>query len=197
MRCCKYLAENYDLSRCTLVGASAGALAATLCACEVDFEEATQLAYRLAEENNAYTRPMSLAGIWGSIIRTWLEKLLPEDCDEICSSWVKICVFEVFRWRRVPISKFNSKQEVIDCLMASVSSLTCTLLPPPRGSSGTMTDSPPASWCRSTSLSFWTTSHSLSWATCFASTGLLSEMSFLLWTYLRSTGQCQISSSPT
>ena len=42
-----YLMGRYDFSRMQFVGASAGALVATIAACEVDPETAVKVAYRL------------------------------------------------------------------------------------------------------------------------------------------------------
>ena len=63
-------------------GASAGALTATLTTNNVDFEEATELALKLAEEAHVWDRPLGLQGIWGDVIETWLDTLLPEDALE-------------------------------------------------------------------------------------------------------------------
>ena len=60
------------------------ALALSLAACDVDFEEATALAYKLVERDDLYSRPLALLGVWGPIIREWLETLLPDDSAEIC-----------------------------------------------------------------------------------------------------------------
>ena len=75
-----YLREqNYDLSDVKLTGASAGALVATLTATEVDFEEATTNALQLAENAGVWDRKLGLQGIWGPMIESWLDELIPEE----------------------------------------------------------------------------------------------------------------------
>ena len=76
--------EGYDLStsQTLLSGASAGALAATLAATEVNCYEATELALSLAEEAGVWDRSQGLQGVWGSMIYKWLDTLLPADADK-------------------------------------------------------------------------------------------------------------------
>jgi predicted acylesterase/phospholipase RssA len=71
--------RGYDLSETALSGASAGALAATLTATNVDFSDATRLALELAEKAGVWDRPQGLQGVWGEMIETWLDELLPEN----------------------------------------------------------------------------------------------------------------------
>lgn len=82
-----YLQERgYDLSTtsspCHLCGASAGALAATLAATEVNPYEATELALSLSEKAGVWDRPLGLQGVWGNMIYEWLDILLPDDAVE-------------------------------------------------------------------------------------------------------------------
>jgi hypothetical protein len=125
------LNERYDLRQCELQGASAGGLAIALLACDIDIRHATEAAYRLATENNLYERPLALVGVWGRLLREWLEELLPEDAHERCESWIKVSVLEVNfpplesttfpsdPFVRKAYSHFESKQDLIECLMAS------------------------------------------------------------------------------
>ena len=39
-------------------------------------------------ENDIWNRPGGLAGIWGSLVREWLDELLPEDAAERCNGRV-------------------------------------------------------------------------------------------------------------
>lgn len=104
-------------------------MAIVIAACGVDNKTCTEVAYKLAKDNDLYSRPLALAGIWGSLVRQWLEEVLPEDCAELCSSRVTISVMEsespipwIFPlpYRRKGFSRFESKADLIDCLMASV-----------------------------------------------------------------------------
>lgn len=129
-----YLSERYELRRCELQGASAGGLAIALLACDIDIRHATEVAYRLALDNNLYERPLALIGVWGRLLREWLEELLPEDAHKRCESWIKVSVLEVNfpptfpseptsfppePFVRKAYSHFESKQDLIECLMAS------------------------------------------------------------------------------
>lgn len=84
-----YLREqNYDLSDVALTGASAGALVATLTATEVDFEEATTNALQKAENAGVWDRTFGLQGIWGPMIESWLDELIPEEPLEMVNGRV-------------------------------------------------------------------------------------------------------------
>ena len=78
-----YLREaGYDLSKVSMTGASAGALTASLTAADVDFYEATRLAMKMAGEAGVWDRREGLRGVWGPLIETWLDALLPSDTME-------------------------------------------------------------------------------------------------------------------
>ena len=103
----------------TFRGASAGALAAVVGACQVDMDRALDLANELAEQYNVFTRPLGLVGVWGSMLRDWLETVLPEDAAQRCSGQVEVVVTAVPAMRRVIISEFNSKNDVVEACLAS------------------------------------------------------------------------------
>ncbi|KAG7671269.1 putative Omega-hydroxyceramide transacylase [Nannochloris sp. 'desiccata'] len=108
------LTEHYSLR-----GASAGALAAVLGACQIDTEDALDLAHKLALENGVFERPLGLVGVWGGMLRTWLHHLLPEDAAERCSGKVQVVVTAVPRLKREIISNFKNKNEVIEACLGS------------------------------------------------------------------------------
>ena len=71
----------------------AGALAATLAACDVDMDLALERALALCEETGALERgAWGLYGIWGGVIRQWLDELLPEDAAQRCDGRVELLV---------------------------------------------------------------------------------------------------------
>eukprot|EP00591_Stephanopyxis_turris_P006706 CAMPEP_0195514682 /NCGR_PEP_ID=MMETSP0794_2-20130614/5983_1 /TAXON_ID=515487 /ORGANISM="Stephanopyxis turris, Strain CCMP 815" /LENGTH=284 /DNA_ID=CAMNT_0040642965 /DNA_START=367 /DNA_END=1221 /DNA_ORIENTATION=+ len=116
-----YLQEcEYDLSNVYLAGASAGALAATLTATNADFVQATNLALDLAEEAGVWDRPLGLQGVWGPLIERWLDELLPENAAEIANEKLALLVTPVPSFGKSRISKFENKQDLIKCNMASV-----------------------------------------------------------------------------
>lgn len=116
----KYLMEQFDLSKVQLRGASAGGLAVTLAACGVNQDKAVRAAYRLSMENNIWERPGGLVGIWGGLVRQWLDELLPEDAAERCNGRVKLVVTELPSLQLKYLSEFTSREDLINANMASV-----------------------------------------------------------------------------
>lgn len=106
-------------------GSSAGALCAALAVCRVPPRDAVLLASELARGAGVYERPLGLAGVWGGLIRRWLDELLPPDAAKRCSGRVAVHVTVAKGpWRgdlRVArVNKFESRESLIDALMASV-----------------------------------------------------------------------------
>ena len=119
------LQECYVMQDFDFAGASAGSLSAVFAACNVDMRDAFDLAFRLAQEHRVWDRPEGLAGIWGNMIKRWLQELLPENAAELCNARVYISVTHIqpslFEpMKRNQISTFQSKEEVIDACMTSV-----------------------------------------------------------------------------
>ena len=134
------LAKRIDLSSTPTVGASAGALAATMAACECDMRLALDRAVQLSLDAGAFDRgPWGLYGIWGPIIRDWLDELLPADAADRCCGRVNLLINEPLMavpllpvlgspltdlgfecTRRHEISAFTSRDDLIDAAMASV-----------------------------------------------------------------------------
>jgi len=117
--CVLWLLEHIDVDTCPFFGASGGALAATFTACKVDPFEAFRVANRLADEHRIFDRPLGVAGIWGNLIRTWLDELLPDDAAEICRDRVSIVVTTLPKLELKSFSDFDSKEDLIDINMAS------------------------------------------------------------------------------
>lgn len=106
-------------------GTSAGALCAALTLCHVEPLLAIETAHRLAIERDLYRRPLGLLGVWGAILREWLDIVLPLDADELCGNGA--LTVQVTEWRGFKaglrirrISNFTNRAELIDVLMASV-----------------------------------------------------------------------------
>ncbi|KAK9826079.1 hypothetical protein WJX74_010834 [Apatococcus lobatus] len=116
----QYLQEHFEMDEVPLIGASAGALVATLAACKVDSETALQVAYRLSLENDLFERPLGLAGIWGQLIVAWLDELLPANAADICRDRLKLIVTNVPSFRQAYVSDYSDKQDLIQANMASV-----------------------------------------------------------------------------
>ncbi|GMH47204.1 hypothetical protein TrRE_jg2692 [Triparma retinervis] len=130
----KHLREVYPIfdlssppSSYTLHGASAGALAATLWNYDVSIEDATNEAIRLSDEIDLWNRKLGLYGIWGPIIRSWLDTLLPPPSTFIPPTNLNLLLtpatFPHLTDSSLPrhkVSTFNSKEDLIDANMASV-----------------------------------------------------------------------------
>ena len=66
------------------------------------------------------SRAAGLAGVWGEIVREWLDDLLPADAAERARGRVTILVLRTLPFpRRVRFSAFESKSDLIDCALAS------------------------------------------------------------------------------
>lgn len=88
----KYLTSRYDLTRVPMAGASSGSLVACLSACGVDPQRIVDEAYQLSIDNDIWNRRLGVIGIWGGLIRAWLDALLPEDAHELCSGRVHVII---------------------------------------------------------------------------------------------------------
>ncbi|EIE27184.1 hypothetical protein COCSUDRAFT_45766 [Coccomyxa subellipsoidea C-169] len=115
----KYLQQRFDIERWQMRGASAGALVATLAACNVNSEVAFESAHRLSVENKLFERPLGLAGVWGSIVRQWLEDILPANAADKCRGRLKLVVTDIRGFQLAYIDDFATKDEVIDANLAS------------------------------------------------------------------------------
>ncbi|CAI7903110.1 unnamed protein product [Closterium sp. NIES-54] len=110
-----------------LVGASAGALAATLTACGVDATAAARAAFDLSLANGVWDRPAGMAGVWGRLVGEWLELMLPADAHTRCTHRLSLHIVTLPSIRhRAPwfqrqvVSHFPSRADLIACCLASV-----------------------------------------------------------------------------
>lgn len=115
--------EGYDLSRCTMAGASAGALVASLTANDVDFYEAARVALQMAADANVWDRPLGLAGIWGDMNRDWLNQLLPRTTEEVLANVqgrVNLLVTPFPSLGKSKILTFKDRSDFIEANLASI-----------------------------------------------------------------------------
>ena len=80
MGCAQYLKENCKFDDLPIVGASAGSLTATLLLSRADLKLSVTKALELNEAAETSKRG-SLAGIWGAILKDWLQDVIPEDIE--------------------------------------------------------------------------------------------------------------------
>lgn len=91
-----------------MVGSSAGALLSVLAACNVKPQAALDLAHDLCIRHNVFQRPLGLIGVWGGIVKEWLQELLPMDAAERCSGGhVRIVLTTLPLLRRKVVTEFE------------------------------------------------------------------------------------------
>lgn len=115
----KELQERYDLTKVPMAGASSGALVAVMAACDVDPELIFEEAYKLAVDNDIWNRKFGLLGIWGGLIREWLDRLLPENAHEMCSHRLHVIIGKAPKLDQFEVNRFDSKEDLIEAVMAS------------------------------------------------------------------------------
>ena len=87
--------ERFDLSSVVFVAASASGLLATLTACGVEPRRAIESAHQLSDEARIWDRTLGVLGIWGGLVQTWLDRLLPEDAAQRCSGRVALLLSQM------------------------------------------------------------------------------------------------------
>lgn len=115
----KYLRERYDLSKTHMLGASGGAIAATLTACGISADQALQTARAMALERGLLERPMGVVGVWGRQVRDWLEHMLPQEAAELCRERVQLLVTELPSFKEKAVGNFTCPRDLTDVIMAS------------------------------------------------------------------------------
>lgn len=114
----RHVSKKYHVEDVPLIGASAGALSAVLCACGVDIEHAMQRAYAIMDKHKVGKRFLGLFGIWKTILKEWLEEILPDNVATQIHGRVHILI-TTLPFHTMVISDFTSKQDVVECLLAS------------------------------------------------------------------------------
>ena len=117
-----YIAQHCpELRDVPVMGASAGSIAATLLASQVSFHDAAKLAIKIGKENNIWESNKSLSGIWGSLIRSFLEEIIPDDISTESLEKINVLVTprNVLKGPRL-LNQFESKEDLINALMASI-----------------------------------------------------------------------------
>ncbi|CAM9358480.1 unnamed protein product, partial [Chrysoparadoxa australica] len=115
----KTLGFELTSNKLSIVGASAGSLSATLAATGVDANTSLDLALALCDEYGVWEKG-GLQFVWGGMVRQWLEELLPHDAAEICRDRVHIHTLRLLPPKKLKISDFSDKDDLIEACMASV-----------------------------------------------------------------------------
>jgi len=115
------LKQRVNLQACDLSGASAGALTAVLARCDVNLLSSVDLAYQLAVDAGVYDSLSGLAFVWGDLIQSWLNELLPEDAHVRCSGSVELFTLALgLPPRHLPVSSFDSRPDLLAACAASI-----------------------------------------------------------------------------
>jgi hypothetical protein len=111
--------ENCDISSYpVIVGASAGSLTATFLLANADFKFASEKALELAENNKVYERKSGLAGIWGNLLKEWLEIVIPNEVTSSDFEKLHISVTPPLKPSKL-VTGFQNKSDVIEACLAS------------------------------------------------------------------------------
>lgn len=118
----QYIKENCDMQyirSMPTIGASAGSITATyLLLEEANIEALPYIALEVAREINLYDRSAGLAGVWGDILRKWLEVSLPENIELQPLANLYIALTPLIGSPKL-VTNFESRKDLIDAIMAS------------------------------------------------------------------------------
>lgn len=114
----KYLKEYFDIDSLQVMGASAGSLTGSLIVTNASLTTALETALELAIDYGVYSKQLGLAGIWGNILREWLDINIPQEISQAQLSRLNIALTPPFSKSKL-VSGFASRQDLIDACMAS------------------------------------------------------------------------------
>ena len=116
--CAKYLQEHCDLTGMPILGASAGSISATLLLSNADFSLAAESAIRIGQDAGVYGRKTGLAGIWGTLVKQWLEEMIPDTVNAKNFELLQVAVTPTTKSPKL-INDLKGKADVIEALLAS------------------------------------------------------------------------------
>jgi predicted acylesterase/phospholipase RssA len=116
-----YLSKNCPTGDIPVVGASAGAIAASMLVLNCSFDQGAKLAVDLADSRKVWEAKRGLVGIWGPIVKEFLEVLIPEQPSVDDLARINIIVTpKLIVKGPIMLSQFPSKADLIDAIMASI-----------------------------------------------------------------------------
>mmetsp|Transcript_15297 Transcript_15297/g.20961 ORF Transcript_15297/g.20961 Transcript_15297/m.20961 type:complete len:315 (-) Transcript_15297:1840-2784(-) len=121
MGAAKYMKENCSPELFTstpILGASAGSITASLLLTNADLESIPDCAIKIAEEWKLYTRKTGLAGVWGGMLKQWLEMVIPETVTAESLQNLHIALTPTFRPSKL-VTGITERSDLIDAIMAS------------------------------------------------------------------------------
>ena len=97
---------------------SAGSITASLLITGADFDSIPSSAVAIAEEWDIYNRKLGLAGVWGTMLRQWLDMVLPKDVEEDSLRNLHIALTPTLKPSKL-VSGIIERSDLIDAIMAS------------------------------------------------------------------------------
>jgi hypothetical protein len=86
-----------------------------------DFGRSIDFAIELAEKSNLYDRKAELALVWGPLIREWLHEVIPDTLEQDSVAGLHVTVTPALPIKHPKlVSDFQSKEDVINAVMASI-----------------------------------------------------------------------------
>lgn len=70
-------------------------------------QAALDLAHQLCLKHRVFERPLGLLGVWGGIVREWLQTLLPDNAADRCSGRVRVVVTTLPLFQREVVTEFK------------------------------------------------------------------------------------------
>lgn len=117
----RYLMENCDLNALPVMGASAGSITATLLALNVSFDKVAEIAIRIGDDLKVWERKSGFAGIWGDVVKQFLEEIIPENLDRNALARINVLVTPRYLVGGPKLlSKFINKADLVEAIMASI-----------------------------------------------------------------------------
>lgn len=116
--CFKKYAPHLLLDK--ISGASVGALAATCLLCDMPLGEMTSDFFRIVNEARSHSLgPFSPSFNIQTCLLEGLQKFLPADAHELVSGRLHISLTRVYDGKNVIVSKFNSREELLQALLCA------------------------------------------------------------------------------
>lgn len=115
------LKKLYNLENVKWAGASSGSILCAVATSEVDPVKAHDLAFDLSTAMGCFTSPRGLMGVWGGLVETWLNELLPSDAH-IRAKDVTILITKMrglITMEAEAVRDFESKADLIETILSS------------------------------------------------------------------------------
>ena len=117
--CARYMQEHCDLTSMPIMGASAGSISAALLLSNADFSAAADSAIRIGMEARVYERKTGLAGVWGNLVKQWLEEVIPDTVTPQTFERLHVAVTPTLKSPKLVTGFPRGKPDVVEALLAS------------------------------------------------------------------------------